>query len=45
MGGYQSVSRFPYQDRHTDTLLEGFKELGLEEIDYSAGGRPGVMLT
>jgi len=25
-------------------LLEGFKELGLEEIDYNAGGGPGVML-
>lgn len=45
VGGYQSVSRFPYQDHHTDTLLEGFKELGLEEIDYNAGGGPGVMLT
>lgn len=45
VGGYQSVSRFPYQDHHMDTLLEGFKELGLEEIDYNAGGGPGVMLT
>jgi len=45
VGSYQSVSRFPFQDHHADTLLEGFKGHGLEEIDYNAGGRPGVMLT
>jgi choline dehydrogenase-like flavoprotein len=45
VGGYQSVSRFPYQDHHTHALLEGFKEIGLEEIDYNAGGGAGVMLT
>jgi choline dehydrogenase-like flavoprotein len=44
VGGYQIVSRFPYQDRYTDSLLQAFKELGLEEIDYNAGGGPGVML-
>jgi choline dehydrogenase-like flavoprotein len=45
VGGYQSVSRFPYQDHYTDTLLHAFKELGLAEIDYNGGGGPGVMLT
>jgi choline dehydrogenase len=45
VGGYQSVSRFPYQDHYTGTLLQAFKELGLEEIDYNAGGGLGVMLT
>lgn len=44
MGGYQSVARFPYQGHHVITLLEGFKDLGLKEIDYNAGGGPGVML-
>jgi choline dehydrogenase len=44
VGGYQSVSRFPYQDTNVRSIIRGYKELGLKEIDYNAKGGAGVML-
>ncbi|XP_031780259.1 glucose dehydrogenase [FAD, quinone]-like [Nasonia vitripennis] len=36
--GYQTVGRFPHQNHLTPAILEAWKELGLEEIDYKIGG-------
>lgn len=42
--GPQSVERFPYQDENVIAILEGWKELGLPEIDQNNGEQIGVML-
>lgn len=46
VGGYQSVGRFPYQDKNVRSVIEAFKEVGYKEMDYNANPAkvPGVML-
>jgi choline dehydrogenase-like flavoprotein len=46
VGGYQSVSRFPYQDANVRSVVQAFKELGYKEMDYNANPTkdPGVMI-
>ncbi|OXU26887.1 hypothetical protein TSAR_015184 [Trichomalopsis sarcophagae] len=44
-GGYQTVGRFPHQNHLTPAILEAWKELGLEEIDYNGGNQLGVSRT
>lgn len=42
--GPQSVERFPHQDENVKAILEGWKELGLPEVDQNDGQQLGVML-
>lgn len=43
-GGYQTVENFPYQDKNIQLLLEGYKELGLPELDQNSENLIGTML-
>ncbi|KAF5295335.1 hypothetical protein FQR65_LT10498 [Abscondita terminalis] len=43
-GGYQSVEYFPYQDNNVFHIIEGFKELGLPEVDQNTDDLIGVSL-
>lgn len=36
-GGYLTVDYFPFKDKNAQTMLDAWKELGLEEIDYNSG--------
>lgn len=42
--GLLDVEYFPYQDQNIFTIIEGFKELGLEELDQNAERQIGTML-
>lgn len=42
--GPLDVEYFPYQDENIFTIIEGFKELGLEELDQNADRQVGTML-
>lgn len=35
-GGYVTVDQFPSKNKHSDEILNGWKELGLQEIDYNS---------
>ncbi|KAK4884070.1 hypothetical protein RN001_000341 [Aquatica leii] len=43
-GGYQSVEYFPYQDKNVFRIIDGFKELGLPEVDQNTDDLIGVSL-
>ncbi|KAK9728741.1 GMC oxidoreductase [Popillia japonica] len=43
-GGYQTVEQFPYQDSNVNMLLQGYRELGLEEFDLNSDRQIGTML-
>ncbi|GJQ80255.1 hypothetical protein Trydic_g23826 [Trypoxylus dichotomus] len=43
-GGYQTVEQFPYQDANVNVILQGFRELGLEEFDMNSDRQIGTML-
>lgn len=40
--GYLKVGRFPAKDPNAPAILEAWKELGLEEIDYNNGSQIGA---
>ncbi|PSN34475.1 Glucose dehydrogenase [FAD, quinone] [Blattella germanica] len=42
--GFQSVSRFPYQDEIVIHLTEAYKEIGLKHVDYNAKQQTGYMV-
>ncbi|XP_022915658.2 glucose dehydrogenase [FAD, quinone]-like [Onthophagus taurus] len=44
IGGYQTVEQFPYRDANVEIVTEGFRELGLEEMDLNADRQVGVMI-
>ncbi|XP_069699184.1 glucose dehydrogenase [FAD, quinone]-like [Periplaneta americana] len=44
VGGYLSVGRFPYQDRNVRTLIEGYEEMGYEQVDFNAERVTGIMV-
>ncbi|XP_067015417.1 glucose dehydrogenase [FAD, quinone] [Anabrus simplex] len=41
--GYQTVERFPYQDKNVHPLIEAWKELGYPETDQNGEDQIGVM--
>ncbi|KAK9299915.1 hypothetical protein QLX08_007218 [Tetragonisca angustula] len=42
-GGYQSVERFPYDDKNNDIILKAWHELGYEYVDVNAETQLGIM--
>ncbi|XP_001607836.1 glucose dehydrogenase [FAD, quinone]-like [Nasonia vitripennis] len=40
--GYLSVDYFPYHDVNNDIMIEAWKELGLQEVDYNSETQIGV---
>ncbi|KAK9299911.1 hypothetical protein QLX08_007215 [Tetragonisca angustula] len=42
-GGYQSVERFPYDDKNNDIILNAWHELGYEYVDVNAKTQLGIM--
>ena len=41
-GGYHSVSRPDYYDYNSKMIMDGWKEVGLSEIDYNSGDNLGT---
>ncbi|XP_017768836.1 PREDICTED: glucose dehydrogenase [FAD, quinone]-like [Nicrophorus vespilloides] len=44
VGGYLTVENFPYQDVNIRTIIDGFRELGLDEFDQNTERLIGTML-
>ncbi|XP_001607994.1 glucose dehydrogenase [FAD, quinone]-like [Nasonia vitripennis] len=40
--GYLKIDRLPHEDKNSDIILDAWKELGLEEIDFNSKQRVGV---
>ncbi|XP_016837558.1 glucose dehydrogenase [FAD, quinone] [Nasonia vitripennis] len=41
-GGYLTTEQFPYKNKNGRAIIDAWKELGLEEVDYNSGSQVGV---
>lgn len=41
-GGYLTTERFPYKNKNGQAIIDAWKEVGLEEVDYNSGSQVGV---